>query len=213
MNTINKSIATFTTVFALLAAISATAQPYGRGRAGKALTPEAKQAVIETLAGPEGEFAAHALYSAILKKHGDIQPYAAIREAEARHIQALKRQLEKYGITIPEDKFAGKAVAPATLLEAAKQGVESEEKNVAMYDRYLAAVKDYPDLTRVFTNLQRASRDAHLPAFRAAVDSAGKLATPKMQAQMGQCPQGHGKNFCQEFCWPQTSRVKEPASK
>jgi hypothetical protein len=148
-----------------------------------------------------------------LKKHGDIQPYAAIREAETRHIQALKRQLEKYGIPIPEDKFAPKALAPATLLEAAKQGVESEEKNIALYDRYLAAVKDYTDLTRVFTNLQRASRDAHLPAFKAAVTSAGKLAAPTMQTQMGQCPQGHGKEFCREFCWPQAGRVKEPASK
>jgi len=208
-----KSLSTFAVAFALLTAISAMAQPYGRGRGAKALTPEAKQAVVEVLAGPDGEFAAHALYSAILTKHGDIQPYAAIREAETRHIQALKRQLEKYGIPIPEDKFAGKAVSPATLLEAAKQGVESEEKNVSMYDRYLAAVKDYPDLTRVFTNLQRASRDAHLPAFKAAVASTGTLAAPTMQAQMGQCPKGHGKKFCQEFCWPQAGGGKAPASK
>ncbi len=213
MSTIMKSFTTFAVAFALLAAISATAQPNGRGRAAKALPPEAKQAVIEALAGPDGEYAAHALYSTILKERGNIQPYAAIREAEARHIKALKRQLEKYGISIPEDKFAGKAVAPANLLEAAQQGVESEKKNVAMYDRYLAAVKDYPDLTRVFTNLRRASRDAHLPAFKAAVDSAGKIAAPTMPAQMGQCPQGHGKKFCREFCWPQAGPVKEPASK
>jgi hypothetical protein len=213
MNTTQKSLTQFAAVFALLAVISATAQPYGGGRRGKSLTPEAKQAVVEALAGPEGEYAAQALYSAIVGKNGDVQPYAAILEAETRHIQALKRQLEKYGIAVPEDKFAGKVTAPSTLVEAAKQGVESEEKNVAMYDRLLATVKDYPDLTRVFTNLQRASRDAHLPAFKAAVDSAGKLAAPKMQAQIGQCRQSHGKGFCQEFCWPQPGPGKGPASK
>lgn len=213
MKTILKSLSTLTAAFALLAASSATAQPHGPGRGAKALSPEAKQAVIEVLAGPEGEFAAYALYSAILTKHGDIQPYAAIREAEARHIQALKRQLEKYGIPIPEDKFAGKVVAPATLLKAAKQGVESEEKNVAMYDRHLAAVKDYPDLTRVFTNLQRASRDAHLPAFKAAVASTGTLAAPKLNAQMEQCQKGHGRGFCHEFCWAKGDRGKVKDSK
>lgn len=140
MNPPLKSLTTFAAAFALVAAISATAQPYGRGRATK-------------------------------------------------------------------------AVAPASLLEASNQGVESQEKNVALYDRYLAAVNDYPDLTHVFTNLQRASRDAHLPAFKAAVASAGKLAAPTMQAQMGQCPQGHGQECCQKFCWPQAGRVEEPASK
>jgi len=152
---------------------SATAQSAGRG--SHTLTPEARQAVVEALASPYGEFAAHALYSAILKKFGDAQPYAAIREAETRHIQALKRQLEKYGVAIPEDKFAGKTEAPATLLEAAKRGIEAEERNIAMYDRYLVTVKDYEDLTRVFTNLQRASREAHLPAFKAALEAGGQL--------------------------------------
>jgi hypothetical protein len=213
MKTTQKSLTQFAAVFALLAIMSATAQPYGKGRSAKALTPEAKQAVVDALAGPEGEYAAHALYSAIVVKNGDVQPYAAILAAETRHIQALKRQLEKYGIAVPADKFAGKVTAPPTLVEAAKHGVESEEKNVAMYDRLLATVKDYPDLRRVFTNLQSASRDGHLPAFKAALDSAGKLAAPKMQAQMGQCRQGQGKGFCQEFCWPQPGQGKGPTSK
>ncbi len=171
MKTLLITIASF---LALLATFSSSGQPFGQGRGAKVLSPEAKQALIETLAGPDGEFAAHALYSAILEKHGQVQPYAFIREAESRHIQALKRQFEKYGLPIPEDKFAGKVTAPATMLEAAKKGVASEEKNIAMYDRHLASVKAYPDLTRVFTNLQRASREGHLPAFKEAMKTAGK---------------------------------------
>jgi hypothetical protein len=213
MKPIAKSVSMLATTLALLASVAAThAQPYGPGRAAKALTPEVKQALVEALAGPEGEFAAHALYSVVLEKYGKIEPYAAIREAEKRHIQALKRQLQKYGISIPEDRFTGKVSGPASLLEAAKQSVESEEKNIAMYDRYLSTVKGYPDLTRVFTNLQRASRDAHLPAFKVAVESAGKLNAPSMATAMKQCPQSHDKAFCQEFCWPETAHGKRRAA-
>jgi hypothetical protein len=176
-----KSITTLATAFALLLTLSATAQQAGRGRASGDLTPEAKQALVETLAGPDGEFAAHALYTAILKKFGDVQPYANIREAETRHIQALKRQFEKYGIAIPEDKFAGKVTPPETLLQAAKDGIEAEKKNVALYDGYLAAVKIYPDLTQVFTNLRSASLQGHLPAFQAAAESQGQLNEAQMQ--------------------------------
>ena len=176
-----KSITTLATAFALLLTLSATAQQAGRGRASGDLTPEAKQALVETLAGPDGEFAAHALYTAILKKFGDVQPYANIREAETRHIQALKRQFEKYGVAIPEDKFAGKVTPPETLLQAAKDGIEAEKKNVALYDGYLAAVKIYPDLTQVFTNLRSASLQGHLPAFQAAAESQGQLNEAQMQ--------------------------------
>ncbi|MCP5558944.1 MAG: DUF2202 domain-containing protein [Verrucomicrobiaceae bacterium] len=177
-----KTLTTLAAAFALLSAPFASAQQAGGGRASVGLTAEAKQALMETLAGPEGEFAAHALYSAILKKFGDVQPYANIREAETRHIQALKRQFEKYGVPIPDDKFAGKVTPPETLLQAAKDGIEAEKKNVALYDGYLAAVKDYPDLTQVFHNLRGASLEAHLPAFEAAAASQGQLNDSQMQS-------------------------------
>lgn len=192
-----KTLTTLATGFALLLTLSATAQQAGRGRASGGLSDEAKQALVETLAGPDGEFAAHALYSAILKKFGDIQPYSNIREAETRHIQALKRQFEKYGVTIPEDKFAGKVTPPETLLAAAKEGVQAEKKNIAMYDRYLADVKAYGDLTQVFTNLRRASLDAHLPAFEAAAAAGGKLDSAQMQ----------------KHPWPAAGRGKGPSTK
>lgn len=166
------------------------AQPAGKGNAGngngngngnghgggagtRSLTPEARQVVLEALAGTEGEYAAHALYSAVLAKFGDVQPYAAIREAEMRHIRALTNQLTKYGVPVPADPYAGKVAAPATLMAAAQGGVDAEIKNIAMFDRFMVVVKNYPDLTQVFTNLRRASKDAHLPAFRTALKTGG----------------------------------------
>jgi hypothetical protein len=176
-----KSLTPLATAFALLLTLSATAQQPGRGSSSGSITPEAKQALVQAHAGPDGEFAAHVLYSAILKKFGDVQPYANIREAEPRHIQALKRQFEKYGTAIPEDKFAGKATPPEKLLQAAKDGIEAEKKNVALYDGHVAAVKNYPDLTMVFTNLKTASLERHLPAFQAAAASQGQLNEAQMQ--------------------------------
>ena len=179
-------------ISALLSLGALNAQPAGKGNAGKgggngnagkgnggkgggykSLTPEAQQVVLEALAGPEGEYAAHALYSAVLAKFGNVQPYAAIREAEMRHIRALKNQLAKYGVPVPADPYAGKTAAPATLMAAAQGGVDAEIKNIAMFDRFLVVVKNYPDLTQVFTNLRRASKDAHLPAFKTALTTGG----------------------------------------
>ena len=181
-----------TVVVVFLSISTALGQPFGRGSQGKALTAEAKEAVLTALAGPDGEYAAHALYTAILEQHGSIQPFAAIREAESRHIRALERQLKKYGVTVPKNTFEGKAKAPETILAAAQQGVESERANIAMYDRFLEAVKEYPDLTRVFTHLQRASREGHLPAFEATVKREGgsvegSNAVPKPAGSCGGC--------------------------
>jgi len=156
---------------------------------GMALTAPAKdpaaspkrapnQAVTETLtqalAGPDGEYAALATYQAILKKFGDVQPYASIIDAEKRHIAALERQCAKYGVKIPENQWLGKIEAPATLPEAAAEGVRAEERNVALYDELLAKAKDYPDLIRVFGNLQFSSREHHLVAFKVAAEKGGK---------------------------------------
>jgi len=134
------------------------------------------QALTDALAGPEGEYAARAEYAAILAKFGEVQPYTTIVQAEERHIAALKRHFEMRGLPVPEDPFGGKVQAPDTLQEAAWKGVKAEELNVAMYDRLLAATKGQRDLENVFTRLQWASREHHLPALKAAAENDGQLA-------------------------------------
>ncbi len=173
---------------AMVLTMFAAERPFRRS----ALPAEIKNALVEALAGPDGEYAAHAEYSAIIDKFGEVQPYVNIRMAESRHIAALKRQMQKYGIQIPENKFEGVLEAPETLLDAAKEGVAAEQLNIAMYERLLGAVQDYPDLVRVFTNLQRASRDAHLPAFTAALENEGQL-----DSVTGTCPGCDAGSCCQ----------------
>ena len=54
-----------------------------------------------------------------------------------------------------------------------------EQANVAMFDKLLIQVTD-PGLTRVFTNLRRASLDTHLPLFEAAAAHDGTLTEAQM---------------------------------
>ncbi len=163
-----------------------------RGSEGNPPTTAAvNEAVLQALTGPEGEYAALAEYAATVEKFGQVQPYAAIMRSEECHVAALKRQLELRGIAVPENPFLGTITAPATLPEAAEAGITAEERNVAMYDRLLEQVKEQPDLVRVFTHLQFASREHHLQAFGAAAEKGGQLQPGEFRCGTG-CGMGKG---------------------
>jgi D-alanyl-D-alanine carboxypeptidase len=162
-----------------------------RARPAVRLDPVAQTALLEALAGPEGEYAARATYAAILAEFGPtVQPYANILRAEERHIAALQQQCVKYGIAVPADEYLGNIAAPETLFEAAEAGVAAEEANVAMYDAWLRLpeVARSPSLVQVFTNLRAASLLGHLPAFEAALLNDGT--TPGCGAQNSRTTQG-----------------------
>ena len=125
--------------------------------------------------GPDGEYAALASYQAVLDTFGaDVEPYASIREAEARHADALIRQLERQGIDVPDNPYLGLIPAPDDLQTAAEAWAEGEVANVALYDNLIAQTED-SRLLRVFENLRRASAEQHLPAFEAAAANGGTL--------------------------------------
>ncbi|MEW5827108.1 MAG: DUF2202 domain-containing protein [Candidatus Bipolaricaulota bacterium] len=132
--------------------------------------------VLEALVGPDGEYAAYATYAAIVQEYGYVEPYASILASEARHIVALQRILDRYAVSYPvENPYLGVVEIPASLENAAQAGVDAEIANVALYDAQVAAVSAYADITRVFSNLRRASLEAHLPAFELALQSGGSF--------------------------------------
>ncbi len=88
----------------------------------------------EALTGPDGEFAAAASYQAVLDKFGQVEPYATILGAELKHINALTRQLERAGVTVPANPYLGKLEAPENLQLAAEAWAEGEILNVEMYE-------------------------------------------------------------------------------
>ncbi|WP_449418186.1 ferritin-like domain-containing protein [Phormidium nigroviride] len=126
-----------------------------------------KRALIEAL---EDEYKARATYRLILSKFGAIRPFVNIVESEERHIQALLPLFWKYGIPVPADNYSQQIIVPNSVREACEEGVRAEIENAAMYDRLLDATRDYPDVQRVFLNLQWASQSRHLPAFQRCVE-------------------------------------------
>ena len=113
----------------------------------------------------DDERKAEATYAAVIRKFGEVRPFINIIAAERRHSAAIERQMARLGFAIPANPREGKGVALATLAEACSMAVEAEIENIALYDRLLPAIAD--DVVRqVLQNLQDASRDNHLPAFR-----------------------------------------------
>lgn len=92
-------------------------------------------------------------------------PFANIVEAEARHIDALLGLFRRYGLDVPDNPWPGTVERYASVADSCRAGVDAEIENAAMYDRLLASTAR-PDVLAVYRNLQRASQENHLPAFR-----------------------------------------------
>jgi len=165
-------------------------------QAQTAVTPlpeSVETALLEALTGPEGEYAAYASYAAVLEEYGDVEPYATIAEAELRHIEALQRLLDKYGVEYPTvNPYLGTIEAPADLATAAQAWADGEIANVELYDELLAEVEGYSDITRVFLNLQFASQEAHLPAFELAAENGGTISPGQMVDQIATYQERNG---------------------
>jgi len=128
-----------------------------------------KEVLTEAL---DDEYKARAMYRKVIDQFGPVRPFVNIVEAEERHIAVLLPLFGKYRIAPPKDKWTQIVRVSDTVLEACQAGVDAEIENIAMYDRLLAAVQE-EDVVRVLTNLQSASRERHLPAFRRCVKRGG----------------------------------------
>ncbi len=113
----------------------------------------------------DDEHRAWATYDQVVRDFGDVLPFRNIRRAEARHIAALENLCLRYGVPIPANPWPGRVARYGTLAEACAAGVDAEVENAALYERLLACT-GRPDMLRVFRNLQRASQERHLLAFR-----------------------------------------------
>ena len=115
------------------------------------------------------EYNAKALYEQALADLGSVRPLTQIERGEEQHIAALQTLFTRYGLEIPADQAGGQDTTYATLADACAAGVTAETANAALYDQLLSQV-DNPDLIRVFTALQSASQNRHLPALQACAD-------------------------------------------
>jgi len=128
------------------------------------------EALTEAL---EDEYKARATYRKVIETFGPIRPFINIVEAEDRHASALLRQFERFGLQPPKDRWASRIEAPSSIAEACEAAVAAEIENAAMYNRLIAMVDD-PAARKVLLNLQDASQNRHLPAFRRCLERSKK---------------------------------------
>lgn len=126
------------------------------------LTETEQQALREAL---DDEHRAWATYDQVIADFGPERPFINIRDAEARHIGALRTLFQRYGLPMPDNPWLGRVPRFASIQEACEAGIEAEVANAALYERLLGSTTRQ-DILRVFGNLARASRERHLPAFR-----------------------------------------------
>jgi hypothetical protein len=87
----------------------------------------------------DDEHRAWATYDQVIADFGEVRPFSNIREAEARHIEALSVLFARYGLPMPENPWPGRVARYASLQAACEAGVAAEIENGALYERLLAS--------------------------------------------------------------------------
>jgi hypothetical protein len=123
----------------------------------------------DLIAALDDEYMARATYAQVIADFGDVRPFSNIVEAEGRHVEALLVLFERYGVEVPADAWPGRVPRYSSLHEACLAGVAAEVDNGDLYERLLAGT-DRADIVAVYRNLQEASQERHLPAFRRCVE-------------------------------------------
>lgn len=127
---------------------------------------ELTTAEVEALnAALDDEYHAYATYDQVVRDLGEVRPFINIRNAEARHIEALRSLFDRHGVPIPGNGWLGNVKHYQRVRDACVDAVNAEIVNAALYDRLMGST-DRADLLTVFGNLREASQERHLPAFR-----------------------------------------------
>ncbi len=117
----------------------------------------------------DDEYRSWATYDQVISDFGEVRPFINIRDAEARHIQALCSLFISYEIAVPKNTWSGRVTQYKTIHEACEASVAAEIENGRMYERLLRST-DKTDILIVFRNLQDASQQRHLAAFQRCVE-------------------------------------------
>jgi hypothetical protein len=143
-------------VTAVVIGLSAYALP-ARASAAQDLEPRLEQALMD-------EYHAQAFYGAVLAQYGDVRPFSNIYNAEGRHIDALLAQYDSYGWDAPANPYSAADFEFSSLEDAAQQARDAEVANADLYAGLFDGLND-PQVSAVFSALQRASQENHLPAL------------------------------------------------
>jgi hypothetical protein len=111
------------------------------------------------------ELRGEAIYARVLKDHGEVRPFSNVIRAERRHAAFLADLLKARSLAVPALPAGDEVPGYASVKEACAAAVVFETKNVALYDRLLAAGPLQDDVKQAFDHNRMASLDHHKPAF------------------------------------------------
>jgi hypothetical protein len=118
-----------------------------------------KQAILE-------EYGALNTYNAVIDQFGAVYPFVQIVQSEQQHVNALLRLADRYGVIAPTNPGLTNSLGIETVTEACQIGVSAEIADADLYTQ-LMKVTTHTDVLRVCSNLQNASLNMHLTAFKA----------------------------------------------
>jgi len=110
------------------------------------------------------EYGALNTYREVIDQFGSIVPFSRVVNAEQQHVNALVRLAERYGVDVPVNSGLTEPLAIDTVAEACAIGISAEIADADLYTELMRDVT-HSDIWQVFTNLQSASLNQHLPAF------------------------------------------------
>ena len=79
----------------------------------------------------DDEYHAWATYDQVIADFGEVRPFSNIREAEARHIEALCTLFARYGLPVPENTWPGRVARYVSTLSRRYCHVQRDEKQLA----------------------------------------------------------------------------------
>ncbi len=140
-------------------ATTAPSNPQISQQAAAATARPAKDVILE---GVNEAYRSRATYQAAITKVGQVEPFVSTLAAENTVIDAWKSVLDKNGIPIPVDIFAGKITAPTDLKSACTAGVAALNEESATNAR-LAKDTTNADALKVMSDQQKAAQPLLAP--------------------------------------------------
>jgi len=129
--------------------------------------------LVDLTAALDDEYMARATYAQVIADFGEVRPFINIVDAEGRHAEALISVFHRYDEPVPADTWPERVAHYDSVGEACEAAVVAEVENAALYERLLAGT-DKADILAVYRNLQEASQERHLPAFRRCTQRGGE---------------------------------------
>jgi hypothetical protein len=148
-----------TTILALLVLMMAVATVIASAREPKRPMAKRSEPRAALLAVLDVERQSQAYYRAVLNKHRPFHPFGMVYRLEQRHEQVLVDELNRHGITMPEDRSQQETVSVPEERDAAlAKAIELEKETIAAYDKALKKARD-ADLRQTLEQLRSESSD------------------------------------------------------